>query len=157
MAAELIVTGPVPVEVSVSGWVDVEPTVTLPNVMLAALRDNCGLGADVPVPFRETVAVAFVEELLFTVRMPVSVPVPVGANRTCSVIACCGFNVTGRVAPWTVNPVPLIESELIVTGAVPEEVNVTGWIDEEPTLTSPKLRLVALTVSCGVAIVTPLP
>jgi len=63
-AAELMVTGTVPVEVSVSGCVDGVFRVTLPNVRLAALIANCGLAADVPVPLRLTIAVLLVEESL---------------------------------------------------------------------------------------------
>ena len=65
--AELIVTGAVPVEVSVTGCVDAVFTVTLPNVRLAALTVNCGLGAAVPVPLRLTTAVLLVDELLWIV------------------------------------------------------------------------------------------
>src|ERR1700721_2056041 len=63
-AAELMVTGAVPVEVKVIGCVDGVFTVTLPNVRLAALIVNCGLAADVPVPLRLTIAVLLVEESL---------------------------------------------------------------------------------------------
>jgi hypothetical protein len=83
--AELMITGAVPVELSVSDCVAGDPTVTLPNVRLAALRVNCGLGAAVPMPFRFTVAVAFVDESLSTVKVPVTVPAAVGANCTSKV------------------------------------------------------------------------
>jgi hypothetical protein len=66
-----MVTGAVPVEVNVTGWVDVVFTVTLPNVKLAVLIVNCGLctGAPVPVPvpLRLTTAVLLVDELLWIV------------------------------------------------------------------------------------------
>lgn len=63
-AAELMVTGAVPVEVNVSGCVDCVFTVTLPNVRLAALIVNCGLATAVPVPLRLTIAVLLLDESL---------------------------------------------------------------------------------------------
>ena len=65
-AAELMVTGAVPVEVSVTGNVDAVFTVTLPNARLAGLMVNCGLGTTVaaPVPLRLTTAVPLVDESL---------------------------------------------------------------------------------------------
>jgi hypothetical protein len=73
-AAESIVTGEVPVEVRVRGCVEALFNVTLPNVRLAALTVNCGLGnggpgnggvgAAVPVPLRLTTAVLLGTELL---------------------------------------------------------------------------------------------
>ena len=64
VAAELMVTGAVPVEVSVTGCVEDVFTVTSPNVRLAALNVSCGLVAAVPVPLRLTVAVLLVDESL---------------------------------------------------------------------------------------------
>ena len=62
-----MVTGAVPVEVSVTGCVDDVFTVTSPNVRLAALTVNCGLNTAVPVPLRLTTAVLLVDELLWIV------------------------------------------------------------------------------------------
>ena len=56
---------------------------------------------------------------------------------------------TGKAAPDIVKAVPLIVAELMVNGAVPVEYKVSGSVAEEPSSTVPKLRLVALTVSCG--------
>ena len=66
-AAELMVTGAVPVEVSVTGNVDGVFSATLPNVRLAVLIVNCGLDAAAPVPLRLTTAVLLVDELLWMV------------------------------------------------------------------------------------------
>jgi hypothetical protein len=46
-----------------------------------------------------------------------------------------------------VKPVPLNVAELIVTGAVPVEVNVTGSVDAVFTVTLPNARLVGLMVN----------
>ena len=75
-------------------------------------------------------------------------PVAVGSNCTCNVSVCVGFSVTGKLLPPViVKPVPLIVTELTVTGAVPDEVNVNDCVVAVFTVTLPKLRLVALIVS----------
>jgi hypothetical protein len=79
-AAELIVTGEVPVDVSVNDCVVAVFTVTLPKLRLAALSANCGLGAVVLVPLKTTTAVEPVDESLLMVSWPLAVPVAVGLN-----------------------------------------------------------------------------
>ena len=64
---------------------------------------------------------------------------------------------TGNVAPDIVKPVPVRVPELMVTGAVPVEVNVTGWVDGVFTVTLPNVRLAALIVNCGLAAAVPVP
>ena len=64
MAAEFTVTAEVPLDVSVTVFVDVEFTVTLPKGRLAALTVNCGFAVAVPVPLSATTALLFVAELL---------------------------------------------------------------------------------------------
>ena len=64
IAAELTVTGEVPVDVSVSDCVVAVFTVTLPKLKLAELTVNCGLGAAVLVPLRVTRFVLPLDELL---------------------------------------------------------------------------------------------
>jgi hypothetical protein len=150
-AAEVMVTGAVPVDVNVTGCVDAVFTVTLPNVRLAALMVNWGLGAAVPVPLRLTNAVLLVAESLWIVSCPAAAPVAVGSNRTFSVTDWLGLRLTGNLAPDIVKPVPVSAAELIVTGAAPVDVNVTGCADAEPTVTSPKVRPAVLTINCGLA------
>ena len=67
IVAAFTVTGAVPVDVSVRDCAVAAFTVTLPKLKLAALTANCGLGAAVPIPFRETNAVPPVVELLLIV------------------------------------------------------------------------------------------
>ena len=55
------------------------------------------------------------------------------------------------MAPDTVNPVPLSVAELIVTGAVPVELNVTDNVEAVFTVTLPNARLLGLTVNVGTA------
>ena len=72
-----------------------------------------------------------------------------GSNFTLSVADWVGFRVTGKVAPDIVNPVPVNVAELMVTGAVPVEVNVTGSVEAVFTVTLPKARLAGLMVNVG--------
>jgi hypothetical protein len=82
IAAELTVTGDVPVDVSVNVWVVAEFTITLPKLRLPALTVNCGLGVAELEPLRATTAVEPVEEWLLIVICPLAVPVDVGKNCT---------------------------------------------------------------------------
>jgi hypothetical protein len=79
----------------------------------------------------------------------VAVPADVGLNCTCNVIVSFGFSVTGKLLPTIVKPVPVIAVELTVTGDVPVEVSVNDCVVAVFSVTLPKLRLVALTVTCG--------
>jgi len=158
-APELMVTGDVPVEVNVTGSVVGVFTVTLPNARLAGLTVNCGLGTvpPVPLPLRLTIAVLLVDESLWIVSCPVAAPLVAGSNCTFSVTDWVGFKVTGNVAPDIVKPVPVRVPELMVTGAVPLEVNVRGSVVGVFTVTLPNARLAALTVNCGLATAVPVP
>jgi hypothetical protein len=128
-------------------------------VMDALLQDNAlkVAAAVVPVPVRPITAVPFVEELLWMVSAPVTAPAAAGSNCAFSVTDWVGFRVTGKLAPDIVKPVPLNAAELIVTGAVPVEVNVTGSVDPVFTVTLPNARLAGLMVNCGLATVVPVP
>ena len=57
----------------------------------------------------------------------------------------------GKFPPATENPVPEIASELMVTGAVPLEVNVTDCVATVPTETLPNASEVVLALKAGVA------
>ena len=67
------------------------------------------------------------------------------------------MSVSGKFAPETLNPVPLTTADVMVTASVPVEVNVTGSVDVVPVVTSPKLKLVGLTINCGVVVITAVP
>ena len=58
---------------------------------------------------------------------------------------------TGKLPPETEYPVPVIESELIVTAMVPVEVRVTDLVTAEPTATLPNASEVALRLRAGAA------
>jgi hypothetical protein len=85
--------------------------------------------------------------VLDTVSVPEIAPATVGANLTVSVAVCLGLSVSGSAGPETVNPVPLVPNELIVSGCVPPAVNVTVCVAEALTSTLLKLRLDTLAVS----------
>ena len=157
--AELMVTGAVPLELSVTGSVVGVFTVTLPNAKLAGLMLNCGFGTTVavPVPLRLTTAVLLVDESLWIVSCPEAAPVVAGSNCTFRVTDRPGFKVSGNVAPDTVKPVPVKVDELMVTGAVPVEVSVTDCVDAVFSVKSPNTRLTVLSVNCGLVAAVPVP
>ena len=64
------------------------------------------------------------------------------------------MSVTGKVAPESVKPVPARAAALIVTGAVPDEVSVTGSVAVEFTATLPKDSAVVLKSNCAVVVAT---
>jgi hypothetical protein len=68
------------------------------------------------------------------------------------------LSVAGNEPPARVKPAPTIAAELTVTGAVPVELSVSVCVVSVFTVTPPKLRLPALTVSCGLeaAVLIPL-
>lgn len=84
----------------------------------------------VPVPLRLTIAG---DALLEIVNCPVDEPAAEGSNWTERTAACPGFRVAGKFPPETEKPVPEIESELMVTAAVPLEVTVTDLDTAVPT------------------------
>lgn len=101
------------------------------------------------MPLRTTVAVPLVDALLATVSWPDTAPAVAGSKFTSSVSAKVGFKVTGKVAPDMVKPVPVKVAELIVTGAVPVDVSITGSVDAVFTVTVPKATLAVLMVNPG--------
>ena len=115
------------------------------------------MSAAILVPLRFTPVVGPVEELLLIVIVPVAVPVTVGRNCTCNVTVAVGFNVTGKLPPTIEKPAPEIEAEVTVTAAVPVEVSVNDCVADVFTVTLPKFRLAALTVSCGTSAAVPVP
>ena len=62
-----------------------------------------------------------------------------------------GFKVTGKVPPDSVKPVPVNAAELMVTGAFPLELSVTGNVVGVFSVTLPNAKLAGLMVSVGTA------
>ncbi len=120
--------------------------VMVPLLQLSELR---AAAVAVPVPLRLTTAEGLVEELLVRANCPVAAPAVEGSNCKVSVVAWLGFNVTGNEAPDIVKPVPVSAAALMVTGAVPVDVNVSDFVEAVLTATLPKLTLLALTLRVG--------
>lgn len=131
---------------------------SLPAPMIVPLWQKSPFSAPAtasPVPLRLITAVPLVGAFVTTVSDPVSAPVVVGSNFTCSVIEFPGFSVTGNAGPAIVNPAPVTVAELMVKGAVPEEINVTDCgVACVLIVTSPKARLLALRLSAAVPLFT---
>ena len=97
----------------------------MPKLKLPGLTVRVGSASVVPVPLRLIAAVGLTDELLTMASLPEAAPEVVGLNCTVSVTVCFGFKVTGKLAPETVNPVPLMAAVVTCTGAVPVEARVT--------------------------------
>jgi hypothetical protein len=151
-----MVTADVPVDVRVTVWIVAVFNATLPKVILAVLTVNCGFGAT-PVPFKPTIAVLLLDELLPIVNCPATAPPVVGRNCICKVSDWLGFSVTGKLPATIVKPVPAIEAELTVTEDVPVDLSVTVRVVAAFTVTLPKLKLTVLTVNWGFAVAAPAP
>jgi ABC-type amino acid transport system permease subunit len=95
--------------------------------------------------------------LLLMVRVPAEAPAVFGSNVTCNVSEDPGFNDTGKVLPDTAKPVPETPAPFTVTGPVPADLSVMVSVAVLFTVTLPKLRLVALVVSRGTSVATPVP
>ena len=132
-----IVTAAVPVDDSVTVPVAESPTVTEPRFKLAGLNPSFGLGATVPVPLREIVEVAPVAELLSMVSLPATAPAVWGSNAICRVSDWPADKVMGTLLATIEKPVPVIERELTVTAAVPDDFNVRGRSLAVPSVTLP--------------------
>lgn len=136
--------------VNVTVHASVPEPVMVPLTQFSALSAACAAGA-VPVPLRLTPEV-LIDELLAIVSCPVAAPAVVGLNTMFSVVACPGFNVTGKVLPEIAKPAPVTTAALTVTGAVPVEVMITGCgVAAVFTNTLPNVRLVVLMLSIGTA------
>jgi hypothetical protein len=66
-------------------------------------------------------------------------------------VAWPGFKVAGKLPPETENPVPEIESALMVTAIVPLDVTVTDFVTAVPTETLPNDSEVAFRLRAAVA------
>jgi hypothetical protein len=114
---------------------------------------NAGTEDAVPVPLRMTAAEVPVELLLLLVMVnwPVTAPAAVGSNVTLKTADCPGFSVSGKVAPETVKPVPVIAGALMVRGRFPTELKVRDFVVGVFCTTLPKATVVALVVRMRVA------
>jgi hypothetical protein len=99
-----------------------------------------------PVPVKLSAIEFPAEEFVERFNLPVAAPALVGLNCTVSVRDWPGDNFAGNVPPDTENPVPCAEAELISSGQVPTDFNVTNRVAAVFIGTVPKARLVVLTL-----------
>jgi hypothetical protein len=74
----------------------------------------------------------------------------VGSKCTSTVAVLPGFNVIGKARLEMEKPVPDAEAELMVTGALPEDVRVTDFVAVALMASLPNAMLVALMLRVGV-------
>ena len=91
----------------------------------------------IPVPERVTVKVAPVVELLTIFNAPLTAPAVFGAKVIGIVIDCPEATALGMAVEAIENPVPVTDTELIVTALLPDEVTVTDKVFEVPSFTLP--------------------
>ncbi len=139
--------------------VSVTVQLSVPAPAIVELLQNRPLStpaAASPVPLSATTAVPPVDAFDVTVSVPVAAPELVGLKFTCSVNALPGFNVNGKAGPDTANPAPLTVAALTVSGAVPVDRTVTNCgVACALTVTSPKVRLLALRLIAAVPLSPP--
>jgi hypothetical protein len=105
-----IVTFDPPVLVTVSDTVDVVFVTTFPKLKLLGEEANVpGLTA---VPERATFRVGLVASET-NVNWPLSVPTAVGFHVTCTVMDLPPLTLVGQINPLTLNPLPIVETELM--------------------------------------------
>ena len=123
--------------------------VSVPAPVIEPLEQTSPLSFGVATPFNLMANLFPEAELLDTEIWPLVVPATVGSNTTVNVAVCPGFKVIGKLAPEIENPVPVIESESTVSGAVPVEEIVTDCVVVVPTGTDAKVTVVVLAASAG--------
>jgi hypothetical protein len=89
--------------------------------------------------------------LLVTDALPVTIPVPAGANITFRVAVFAGARTVPADTPLGLKPAPELLTFVIVTSELPEFVSVTARVLLARVLTFPKLKLVGLALSRYVA------
>ena len=131
---------------------DEVPVFTFSKLKLFELRLRVSVAAT-PVPVSATVA-GEPGALLVMVRLPPVPPVDVGENCALNVLACAGFNVSGRLNPLVLNALPVTLTCETVNAAVPVLLSWMVWESVVPTVTLTKLKLdgVMLNAAC-----TPVP
>jgi hypothetical protein len=123
---------------------------SVPVLFIEPLAQLNPVSTGTPVPLRFTIVELPVDELLVSVSVPDAAPAAVGSNCTVNVAVWLGVKVSGKVAPETEKPAPVIAAALTVTDAVPVEVSVSDCVAGAFTATFPNGKLVALTFSVAI-------
>lgn len=136
-----------PVLVIVSESVPLLPTFTLPKLKLVgfALRAP----AATPVPVSDIVNVGF-GAFEVTVKVPLSLPLEVGAKVTVKVVLLDAASVSGVMIPLTENPLPLTETCETDTLVESLFVSVITWDFVAPMVTLPNDSVVGFSCSSPV-------
>jgi hypothetical protein len=129
---------PSPVLLTVTAWVLVTPTVTLPKLMLAGAIKITGC---TPVPLSEIVTE--LEASPATTRSPVIAPAAFGANWICTG-TLCPAGIEEVVPPTTVKTEPEAVASETFAAAVPVFVMLRLCVAVFPIETFPKLTLTGL-------------
>jgi hypothetical protein len=138
-----------PEALSVAVALLLDPTVTLPKLRVEGLRESCP--GEVPVPDKAMVKLA-TEALEVSTRLPLALPLAVGAKFTPKVKLWPGLRVKGRLSPLTLKAEPVTLLEEIVRLDPPLLVTVCDNNCVLPTCTLPKPRLAGLAeTAAGVA------
>jgi hypothetical protein len=121
LAAEMVTVDP-PVLVSVWERFALLLTWTLPKARLVGFAVN--VPGATPVPERGMLKLGF-DPLDVMLTLPLAAPADVGANFTANEVLWPAVNVTGKVSPLKLNPVPLAEAAEMVRLDPPVLVSVT--------------------------------
>jgi hypothetical protein len=124
---------------------------SVPDPVIDELEQANPLRTGMPVPLSAMVAVPFVDELLAMINWPDAAPAVVGSNWTMNVAVWFGLTVSGKLAPESEKPAPLMDAELMVTAAVPVDDSVIDCEIAEFTATVPKFTLEELSPRAGTA------
>ena len=108
---------------------------------------SAGADAACPVPLRLMIAVA---ALLLMLIDPLAAPAVVGSKLIVRTALCPGFSVSGIPIPESANPVPVMDTDPMISWDVPEEVSVTVFVVGVFRATVPNAALLLLSVSAGV-------
>lgn len=143
-----IVTVVLPVFLRVTGRVSVPPTVLFPKARLVGNAEIVPV-ALTPVPLIRSISSA-APELLFSVIVPLSVPIPVGANLSVKLFVLPAASVNGMVKPVVEKPAPLTVALEIVVLWLDGFINCTDLKMLVPTGTLPNWTLLGV-ASSGLA------
>ena len=128
------------------------PVCTLPKLKLVGLEASWPCASPLPESGTESVGLLAFELI---VRDPAAAPAAVGVNVAVKVALWPAFNVTGRLGPVMLNPVPLAAAPEMVTLSPPVLLTLTGTLCALPSVTFPKFTLPGLAARVPAA--TPVP
>src|ERR1700722_463364 len=112
--------------------------------MVDGATANCP--GSVPVPLEGAETAGF-DPLELMRKLPAALPADCGANEALNVTLCAADNVSGRLIPLKLNPVPLGVIWEIVRAEPPEFVSVSASVELLPVATLPKPKFAGFAVS----------